>query len=253
MFELKKIISSFLIIPGIFILFLIVTGIYGAKKRNFIFKLNLLIGIILYCFSISFISGNLLHFIEKENIYSGKPAVDAIILLGGGFNEGVPDLSGTGVPSPDMTMRIVDTVRLYKKYKLPIVVSGGSVSGKMSEAAVAKRFMTDLGVKESDIIIEDASRDTVENALYVKEIFNRKGYKKGLIVTSAYHIRRSEFIFKHAGLDIYVHSSGISFNGSRQLTIYDFLPSIGSLNQTANAAKEATGLLFYQIKYKILF
>jgi uncharacterized SAM-binding protein YcdF (DUF218 family) len=251
MFALKKIISAFLIMPGILIVFLIITGIYGIKKKNFVLKLNLLAGIILYCLSISFVTNNLLGIIEKESIYSGKPAVDAIILLGGGVMEGVPDISGTSIPSSDMVVRIVDTVRLYKKYGLPVVVSGGNVAGKVKEAVVAKRFLIDLGVKEKDIIPEDSSRDTVENALFVKEIFRIKGYKKGLLLTSAYHIRRSEFLFKKAGLDVYPHSCGITAGKSVELTLYDFLPSIGCLNQTAVTLKEAIGLLFYYIKYNI--
>jgi uncharacterized SAM-binding protein YcdF (DUF218 family) len=252
MFELKKIISAFLLIPGIFIVFFIITGIYGIRKKIFILKFNLLAGIILYCFSISFVANYMLSFIEKESIYSGKPAVDAIILLGGGVMEGVPDISGTSIPSSDMTVRIVDTVRLYKKYKLPVVVSGGSISGKVKEAVVAKRFLTDLGVKDKDIILEDSSKDTIENALYVKEIFRKKGYKKGLLVTSAYHIRRSEFLFKKAGLDVYPHSCGISSNKSIEFNLYDFLPGIGYLNQSAATIKEALGLLFYFIKYIII-
>ncbi len=252
MFELKKIISSFITVPGIFILFLIITGTYGIRKKNFILKFNLLVGIILYCLSISFVSGNLMNLIEKENIYNGKPAADAVILLGGGVVEGVPDITGTSAPSSDMMVRIVDAARLHKKYRLPIIVSGGTVSGQVSEAAVAKRFLVDLGVQEKDIIIEGSSRDTVENALFVKEIFKKKGYKKGLLVTSAYHIRRSEFIFKQTGFDIYIHSCGISTGKNKVLSIYDFLPNIGSLNQAAVTAREAIGLLFYYIKYTIL-
>jgi uncharacterized SAM-binding protein YcdF (DUF218 family) len=251
MFELKKLISAFITIPGIFIVFLVVTGIYGFRKKNFVLKYNLFVGIILYCISISFITNNLFSFIEKENIYNGRPQVDAIILLGGGIIEGVPDISGTSIPSSDMTVRIVDTVRLYKKYKLPIIVSGGSVPGKVKEAVVVGRFLNDLGVNPKDIILEDSSRDTVENALYVKGIFNKKGYKKGLLVTSAYHIRRSEFLFKKTGIDVYPHSCGIASDKSALLNLYDFLPNIGNLDKTAVTVKESIGLLFYYIKYGI--
>ena len=252
MFELKKIISSFLMIPGIFIIFLMLTGLYGFRKKILVLKLNLLAGIILYCLSISFITSNLVGFIEKKNIYNGKPQVDAIILLGGGIMEGVPDISGTSIPSSDMTVRIVDAVRLYKKYKLPIVVSGGNVSGKVKEAAVVGRFLIDLGVKQKDIILEDLSMDTVENALNVKDIFKKKGYKKGLLVTSAYHIRRSEFLFKKTGLDVYPHSCGISSNEEVLPDLYAFLPNAGDLGKTGIIMKETMGIIFYYIKYEIL-
>ena len=252
MFAIKKIISSFVNIPGIFILFLVVTGIYAYKKNNSVLKLNLYVGIILYLLSISIVTDNLISLVEKENIYNGKPAVSAIILLGGGIMEGVPDISGTSIPSPDMAMRVVDAARLYKKYKLPVIVSGGSLPGRVREAGVVGRFLADLGVPVKDIILEDTSMDTLENALNVRDVFLKKGYKNGLLVTSAYHIKRSEFLFTKAGLEVFPHSCGTLSDKSGIIDVYSFLPNAGELRKTYIAAKESLGIAFYYIKYGIL-
>lgn len=252
MFELKKIISVFINMPGIFILFLIITGFFGFRKKIFLLKLNILAGFILYCVSISLVSNNIIGIIEKGNVYNGKPPVDVIILLGGGIVEGVPDISGTSIPSSDMTVRLVDAVRLYKKYKLPIIVSGGTLSDKVKEAVVVGRFLMDLGVKQKDIFLEDLSRDTVENALYVKAIFIKRGFKRGLLITSGYHMRRAEYLFKKTGMDVFPHSTGLLSGKKSTLNFYDFLPNTGDLNQTAIAVKEAVGLVFYFIKYGVL-
>jgi uncharacterized SAM-binding protein YcdF (DUF218 family) len=249
MFEVKKIISAFINVPGIFIVFFVITGLYGIKKKISLIKYNLICGIILYCLSISCVTNKLIGLVEKENIYNGTPVVDAMILLGGGTVDGVPDISGRSIPSADMLVRVVDAARLYKKYKYPIVVSGGTFPGRDKEAVIVERFLTDLGVKKKDIILEDSSRDTVENALNVKAIFREKGFKKGLIITSAYHLRRSEFLFKKIGIDVYPHSSGILSDKNANLNLFDFIPSTNELDKTAVTLKEAFGLLFYYIKY----
>ena len=250
MFELKKIISVFITIPGIFIFFLVITGFYGFIKRIKVLKLNFLAAVILYCISISFFSNSIIGLIEKDVIYKGKPELDAIILLGGGIVEGVSDISGTGIPSYDMSVRTMDAFRLYKRYNLPIIISGGSIS-EQKEADVVKRILLDIGVKPDKIITEDKSRDTVENALFVKDIFREKKFRKGLLITSGYHLRRSELLFKAVGLDIYPHSSGLLSAKKKAYFLYDFLPNIGELKKSAIFLKESIGLCFYFLKYKI--
>ena len=96
-----------------------------------------------------------------------------IILLGGGIIDKVPDLSGFGIPSDDMLGRIVTAVRLQKKLHVPIIVSGGKVYKRGSaEAHIVKRFLVDLGVAESRIIVEDKSRNTFKKEKYrCKPIF----------------------------------------------------------------------------------
>ncbi|MFH0974428.1 MAG: YdcF family protein [Spirochaetota bacterium] len=251
MFEIKKILTACINFPGIIILFLLITGFYGFMKKSRILKYNLICGIILYCLSVSYFTNNLIGFIEQERIYKGTPAVDAMILLGGGTVDGVPDISGKSIPSTDMVVRLVDAARLYKKYKYPIVVSGGTIQGRDKETVIVERFLADLGVKRKDIILEDSSRDTVENALNVKEIFRKNGFKKGLIITSAYHLRRAEFIFRKTGIEVYPHSSGILSDRNIKLSLFDFLPNTNELDKTAVTLKETFGLLFYYIKYAI--
>ncbi|MDY6935055.1 MAG: YdcF family protein [Spirochaetota bacterium] len=246
---MKKIISTFVTIPGILVVCLVFLGLYGLYRRDKLLLINLFLGIILYSISISCIATPLIGIVEKRGIYSGEQGVDVIILLGGGVIDGVEDFSGVSIPSYDMIPRIVDAVRLHNRYNIPILVSGGSVAGSQKEAHVVKRFLIDLGVKPKEIIIEDESRDTVENALYVKKKLFQIGYKRGLLVTSAYHIRRAEYLFKKAGLDVVSHSSAPLSGKGKGCNLYDFLPNINSLSKSARALRESIGIFFYYIKY----
>ena len=58
-----------------------------------------------------------------------------------------------------------------------------------------KRFLTDLGVPDPMIIVEDKSRDTIENARYARQICERRGFVRPILVTSAYHLKRSVLSF----------------------------------------------------------
>jgi uncharacterized SAM-binding protein YcdF (DUF218 family) len=52
-----------------------------------------------------------------------------------------------------------------------------------------------LGVPDQAIFREERSRSTYENALYTKEILEKKHWKSAIIVTTDWHTRRSRFIF----------------------------------------------------------
>ena len=150
-----------------------------------------------------------------------------------------------------MTVRLVDAVRLYNMYRIPVIISGGGVGSNDKESVVVKRFLIDLGVNPGDIVIEDRSRDTVENALYVKEIFQKMRFKRGLLITSAYHIRRAKYLFNKTGLMVLPHSSGPLSEKGQSLNLYDFLPNIHNLSKTAIALRETIGMIFYYFKYEI--
>ncbi len=251
MFLLKKIIGSLVTPPGIMIIFLIITGIYGFKRKIKILQLNLFVGAIIYLLSISPVSNFIIGTVEENHAYDGGARVDAIILLGGGVIDGVADFSGTSIPAPDMLFRIVDTARLYAKYRLPVIVSGGRSGCEKKESEVAGRFLADLGVPEAQIIQEGESRDTVENAQRVKKIFESKGFKTGLLVTSGYHIKRARYIFEKNGLDIVPYSSGHLSEKKECLTIFDFLPHVSGFRDSTVALREFVGNAFYHLRYSI--
>jgi uncharacterized SAM-binding protein YcdF (DUF218 family) len=56
---------------------------------------------------------------------------------------------------------------------------------------VIRRFLVDLGVAEGQVILESQSRDTQENAFNCSGIVRQRGFRFPLLVTSAYHMRRS--------------------------------------------------------------
>lgn len=118
------------------------------------------------------------YLLKKDQL---KPA-DVIVVLSGEEKE-----------------RIKYGVRLFKEgwsRKDRIIMSGGPAVGDRSLAALMREYAVHLGIPAGDILTEDRSRSTEENALYTKKLLDRRGYKSLILVTSPYHSKRASIIFR---------------------------------------------------------
>jgi uncharacterized SAM-binding protein YcdF (DUF218 family) len=249
MFILKKILTSFLLPPGIFVTVLIVSGVWFLSQRNNrAGVLNLVIGLFMWFLCLGPVANTLIRGLESGFEIPADPKGDVIVLLGAGVYDKARDLTGIGAPSDTALSRIVTTARLQRILDVPVIVSGGKVyQFKTAEAPVLRRFLIDLGVPDHMIIIEDQSRDTIENARYTREICERRGYIRPILVTSAYHLKRSVLSFTKAGLDVLPFPAGFRSWENRRYGITAYLPN--GLGTTGSALKEYLGLLVYDLIY----
>ena len=75
--------------------------------------------------------------------------------------------------------------------------AGNLLEKKVSEAEEMIAFLDKMDVPRADIIIEGASRNTHENAAFTKTILeNDYPGSRCLLITSAWHMRRSAGCFK---------------------------------------------------------
>jgi uncharacterized SAM-binding protein YcdF (DUF218 family) len=250
-FILKKIIASFLVPPGIFIILFMFIGVCFALKRNWkVLIVNLLTAFLLWAISIAPVSDAIFRGLESEIDMPANPQGDVIILLGGGIYDGVADLSGVGAPYGEMLGRIVTAVRLQKRLDIPVIVSGGSVfKSRKPEAPIVRRFLIDLGVPADKVIMEDKSRDTIENAKYTIEICRKSGHKKPILVTTAYHIKRAVESFEKSGMKVVPFPSGFKTWHNRHYGPEDYLPDMHELGKVSTAMKEYIGFIFYKAAY----
>ena len=251
MFIIKKIITSFILPPGIFIVILFAFGIILVMNRQKKIGLtNILLGFLIWILSISPTSYLLLSSLESDFYKSTNLKGDVIILLGGGIYEDVRDLTGSGFPGEDMLGRLVTAVRLHKRKNIPIIISFGSVyKDRNAGAPIVKRFLMDLGVEESQIILEDRSRDTFENAKYSIEICEQRGFTSPILMTSAYHLKRSCWVFEHLGMKINPFPAYFKTHDHPIYHWNSFLPSHGSISSISRALHEYLGLIFYKLYY----
>lgn len=174
--------------------------------------------------------------------------VGAIVLLGGGVRQ---EPSGGFALSDDSTARTLHAAAVYRAIGPRIVVvTGGVASGRPDRAPVAplmRDLLVRLGVPGGDILVEDRSRTTHENALRTAEILASLGKTRIALVTEAHHLRRSVAAFRAQGLDVV--PAGCSYTGSDPPELpVGLLPDAGAALKVQRATHEWLGLVWYQLK-----
>lgn len=103
--------------------------------------------------------------------------------------------------------RILQAILLYKKgFIKKILLSGGDATilhdNSLNEAVFLKKFLMELDISPSDILVDSTSRNTYENAVnssrLIKENFG--SHANVLLITSASHMYRSFACFHKQGI-----------------------------------------------------
>jgi uncharacterized SAM-binding protein YcdF (DUF218 family) len=128
--------------------------------------------------------------------------VDGVIVLGGGIDVWASAASGTlslNAAAPRL-VAMADLARRYPQAR--IIYSGGygALAGEaISESAILEKHLTEFGLEPARVTFEGRSRNTVENAVFTRELL--KGIPDGrwLLVTSAFHMPRAMGLFRREG------------------------------------------------------
>lgn len=118
-------------------------------------------------------------------------------------------LSQSGLVKPSMFSysRINKAAQLYYSCKrdsthiCKLIVSGGDpLNTGVSEANIYSSELQKLGVPGSDIILEDRSDNTYQNAKYTAQLLNTLKYDQIYLVTSGFHMKRALIYFANFGV-----------------------------------------------------
>ena len=189
--------------------------------------------------------------IPLTDIRTMETQYDIGIVLGGYSDDGVEpndrlsfNTSGT---------RLTTSIELYKKGIIKkILLTGGTFSLKDSvqtEAEKAHQFLQTLGIPDSNIIIERGSLDTHQNATFTKKLIDQEHKDASLLlITSAWHMRRSRACFKKAGFKNIETFSADPFDG-RIITSWNYylFPNTTVLEAWRSLIKEWFGFAVYKI------
>jgi uncharacterized SAM-binding protein YcdF (DUF218 family) len=153
--------------------------------------------------------------------------------------------------------RLLNAVELYQEGKVErLMISGGSatiVGEKIGEAIPTGRFLRRLGIPEEDIITDNGSRNTRENALasarLLKEMGSGDGELRCLLVTSGFHMRRARGCFERAGVAVTPFTTDHRGGSARGWTPGEFMvPSAGAMAEWERLIKEWVGMLVYKMR-----
>jgi uncharacterized SAM-binding protein YcdF (DUF218 family) len=123
----------------------------------------------------------------------------AIIVLGGGTEY---DRNKRLIPKGDSMTRVDLAVDIYKKCidtgkECTVIMSGGNPQNhEESEAELYGRLLLKAGIKPSDLILENQSLDTYENARNTYKILRMGQYDTTVLITSSLHMRRALLAFE---------------------------------------------------------
>ena len=149
--------------------------------------------------------------------------------------------------------RVTHTVQLYKAGLLKkILISGGVGSLTSKDEPEANKFrkaMLMMGVADADIFIENDTRNTHESAVRVKVMLDSMQVSPAdcLLITSAFHMRRSLACYRKVGLSIKPFSTDFYAHSRNFYPDVLLIPKLEAMYLWQKLFKEWVGLIAYKL------
>ncbi len=254
MFLLKKILSPLLfpvticlgsLLLGLFLFFL-------ARRKKAGTFLLLFSVLVLGLLSFDPVSDSLLRPLE----YRYPPLVNTqiirnvkwVVVLGGGHTSdpALPEISQLSHAS---LARLMEGIRLYRE--LPgskLILSGGKPFERVADAEIMARVAVDMGAKREDLVLEEVSKDTEEEAHLIGQIVARERFA---LVTSASHMPRAMALFKNLGMDPVPAPTDYLVKESERTNPGRFYPRAENLHKAERAFYEYLGLGWSKLRGRI--
>ncbi len=241
-----------LILPPSGMLLLLAAGLLLLRRRPYTGRALVVLGsVLLYAASLPDLADLLIRPLESyAPPYSGTAErVDAVVVLG----SGVCDLSWVPAPAaPTGTAleRLVEGVSIARSLKVPLVISGGTgeIAGcDVREADAMADRAVKLGFPRRSMVIDDRSRNTLENAEAVSRLLSGRTV---VLVTSAFHMRRAAAMFRKQGFTV-VPAPTAYLARTRPRSWTNLIPRADDLATTARALSERLSLVWYAAQGKL--
>lgn len=246
--EVFSVLKSF--IDPVFIIFVLllislIVWLLSVKKKDGVlilfFTLTLFYGL-----SIQPVSNYLSYQLEKKYIGTRHleegQAPDIVVALGGGFHD--IQVLEASFPGDSTVVRLAHAVRMFKRYQAKYLVCSGTGLSKMSQA---EQMAQDFGIPKERIRIEAKSKNTSEHARELNKMFADKGIRIGL-VTSAYHMQRSEREFKKFFSAVIPLPSNYLYASPAGPAFVRYVPQSRWLFHNTLVFREYAGKIWYRMK-----
>jgi len=247
-FYLSKILL-FLIKPLIWVMAILLGAVftkdeYKRKKRLIIATL------LLFVISNSFIVNEAILLYESNGTTQLDSSYEVGLVLGG-FSRKDTILNRTVFF--EANDRLMQAIKLYKDGKIKrLMISSGNASvmhQELKEADAVHDYLLSIGIPDSAMIIENQSRNTLENILFSKKMLDSLGLKKRVLVfTSAWHIPRTELCTNN-NMQVHFYATNYMSDGRRDYSPDNLLvPSATAISKLEMLLKELVGYVFYLLK-----
>ncbi|MEO5968440.1 MAG: YdcF family protein [Bdellovibrionia bacterium] len=165
-----------------------------ATVRKYATGLALLVtGFALGTLMLAFLLAGDIYDYKDTALKDSLPPVDAIVCLAGGRGR----ISAAG----DLWYQYLDRVlEVTSDSQTPIPILYFSGLGHQANWSLLTRQLSKRVlqvVQPEDVVIENESANTDENAKWLLRIAQQRHWKRIVLLTSSYHMKRANFIFSH--------------------------------------------------------
>lgn len=203
-------------------------------------------------FSSGYVSNALRWHLERSatSTYRSDVTYDVVVLLGGIGDERLWALTGEPAFNENVE-RLLTTHRLLRDGRASYaIVSGAAYDpayAAFSEAAMLTRSLEDWGIARERLIVEDKANNTRDNAVYSAEIIRARGFRRVLVVTSAFHVPRAIECFRA----VHQEADFLAVDHRAQPPVFrssSLLPRAEFLFYSTSAIREIAGLWIYRFQ-----
>ena len=174
-----------------------------------------------------------------------------VILVLSGYMVAPKNDSGRAELAADTYYRCRHALALYRKAgNCPLLLSGGVSQGAPEGPPLAdtmRTFFRQQGVPAVDLLVENHSSTTYENALECARILRPRGLSRVVLVTDARHMARASLCFARQGLQVFpspCNSATERFRNRWEA----YLPGPGGAGGFLDAFHEWVGLAYYKLR-----
>tara|TARA_B100000963_G_C22346528_1_gene545308 strand:- start:145 stop:726 length:582 start_codon:yes stop_codon:yes gene_type:complete len=172
---------------------------------------------------------------------------DAIVVLsGGGVRKvGKGDNERYELSNSSRFFAAIELIKSFKSDQL--IFTAGQVPWTANwkpEGIYYKDKAKFLGINETNIFVTKETKNTYDESIAVTKLISK--YSSIILVTSAFHMNRSLYLFKKQGFN--VTPFPVDFRSSNfKISILNFLPNSGAIGKASLYIRENIGRIYYKL------
>lgn len=246
MFFLSKFLPVFVLPIGVVVLLVL----FGLRQKWR--WLGGVAAVLLVAASLPVVSQQLMRRLEKAYPawrVAEVPQADVVLVLGGAL--GAPAGPGYLPEWSEAVDRFEGGVALLKAERaqwLLFTAAARSADGKIEpEGAGMRRIALERGLPAERILLTGPVANTADEVRELERLAIERGWKRALLVTSAWHMPRAMRQFRGHGLEVVAFPVDFRSRPNLANRWLDWIPTAGALADTERALREIYGMAFYAV------
>jgi uncharacterized SAM-binding protein YcdF (DUF218 family) len=228
--------------------------VLAGRKRPLVAFFLFLLALVLWLFGASPLPAHLLAAIERP--YDRRPQTvvtnaDAVVMLGG--THSFTSRGMFGIEWGETSDRMVTALELMRQGHAPALVLGGAkyrLNGEdRPDSELIEDWIRSWKLPAGRVLLLGICVSTRDEAVRVAQLAAREKWKRVILVSSGYHLRRAEATFRKLGIEVIpVGCDFVGLDGSEAEHPWSLVPHLEGLRILRLYLHEQIGWLYYSWK-----